>query len=787
MLTITWATCPKCKRKVGLYWHYCPGCGLNLRKVFDSVEESLRLAKLCEENKDYTNAIKLYTKAAGDINHPSSEAMYKLGYIFENAPAEFRRSIEEITFCHQCAAEMGNVKSLEWLNEHRSYDKRQSGNKKDEQNSYDVGFHSVERKHGEIASMPFSLNYKEAMSKKEREKAAFNEEKATLSGVREQMKARLNDISHKINDLEGDRGELFRNISDYSDDRGAFQRKIAKYDGEMEEISDERKMLRARVDSPYYGRFKSVCNEDGEEYDIYVGHDKISCAGVQILSWNEPICRYFKDSRKNFEHNGEHFAVRLRRDLEINQGELTAVTDLFDSESDDTVTYDAFLKNVLRRRQSQGKPSDIIVSIQKKQDLIINLPRNENFILQGCAGSGKSMILLYRLEKLRLDGVLNTERTLVITPSDEYKKLTADLRKELRISEVDFITIEYVYKKLLKQYTQRLETIPICEEENLEMANYYYSDEFYDKLCQRCEDIKSDYEKRKREYEQNKDKIDRRSKLRNKKKMLRELNNAVENEELSNLEIELKDISSEHAPRKPQIDLFAERFAKIKHPDSKGDVITRSELYANLMANYMVYGAIERSGAKAGVQLICVDEGQDMMQCEYLLLKNVYDKVCFNIYGDINQKLESKTGLASWDSLGAVGDFKKYELNENYRNTEEITAFVNEKVGTSMLPLGIEGSKVKTLSLSWIKDMVAKEMTPDITCAYIATNKRIKKMREALNGEKLFGLMDLYSVEESKGLEFNIVVVDDQEMTKNEKYIAYSRALSALYLVKALV
>lgn len=783
MLMVTWATCPKCKRKVGLDWHYCPGCGLNLKKEFGSVEASLRLAKLCENNKDYDNAIKFYTKAAGDLNNPSAEAMYKLGDIFENAPVKFRRSIDEITFCHKCAAEMGNTKSMAWLKVHRS-NNVQRDESADDENAYDVGFHSIERNHGEISSMPFSLNYREVMSKKELEKATFNEEKKILCEVREQMRTRLESINKKDNELKTAREELFREIGDYRDDRSTFRYRRDAYDRKIQEGKGEADILKQRIDSPYYGRFKSVCTEDGEKYDIYVGHDNITCAGVRILSWNEPICKYFKDSGKSFEYNDAHFSARLRRDLDIKQGELLSVTDLFNSESNDTVTYDVFLKQVLRRRQNQGKPSDIIASIQQKQDQIINLPRNENFILQGCAGSGKSMILLYRLERLRLEGVLNPERTLVITPSEEYKKLTEALRRELRIDNIEFMTIENVYKKLLKKYTQRFEAIPICEEKSIEAANYYYSDEFYDKLCQECIAVKSDYEKRKFEYKQRKEKKDRLEELRNKKNLLGSLN-SKEAEELDRLESELKDMRLESAPRKPRVDLFAERFAKIRYQTSDGEGITRSELYVNLMANYMVYGAIERSGAKAGVQLICVDEGQDMMPCEYLLLKNVYDKVCFNIYGDINQKLESKTGLTSWDSLGAVGDFKKYELNENYRNTEEITTFVNERVGTSMTPLGIEGSKVKTMSLLQIKDMVASEMTPEKTCAYIATSERIRKMKEAIGEGKLLGLMELHSVEESKGLEFNIVVVDDQEMTKSEKYIAYSRALTTLYLVKA--
>ncbi len=40
------------------------------------------------------------------------------------------------------------------------------------------------------------------------------------------------------------------------------------------------------------------------------------------------------------------------------------------------------------------------------------------------------------------------------------------------------------------------------------------------------------------------------------------------------------------------------------------------------------------------------------------------------------------------------------------------------------------------------------------------------------------------SVYESKGLEFSAVAVYDKDMTDNEKYIAYTRALADLVVVK---
>jgi DNA helicase IV len=59
---------------------------------------------------------------------------------------------------------------------------------------------------------------------------------------------------------------------------------------------------------------------------------------------------------------------------------------------------DPFLLDVLTqlRRDGNDKAVDIIETIQKEQNEIVRL-KNKSLYVQGCAGSGKTMILLHRL------------------------------------------------------------------------------------------------------------------------------------------------------------------------------------------------------------------------------------------------------------------------------------------------------------------------------------------------------------------------------------------------------
>jgi len=76
-------------------------------------------------------------------------------------------------------------------------------------------------------------------------------------------------------------------------------------------------------------------------------------------------------------------------------------------EEEEQLVYDEFLKELIERRTS-AEFKNIVFSIQKAQGAIISEPYNQNLIVQGCAGSGKSMILLHRLPILLYDN----EKTL---------------------------------------------------------------------------------------------------------------------------------------------------------------------------------------------------------------------------------------------------------------------------------------------------------------------------------------------------------------------------------------
>ena len=118
------------------------------------------------------------------------------------------------------------------------------------------------------------------------------------------------------------------------------------------------------------------------------------------------------------------------------------------------IIADEFLQELLERRSTR-EFKNIVFSIQKKQGEIIQANYHKNMIVQGCAGSGKSMIMLHRLPIILYDNPNSLKRTnlFIITPSDMYIQMAENMRQQLEISDIKMGTIEQYYDYCIGKYS----------------------------------------------------------------------------------------------------------------------------------------------------------------------------------------------------------------------------------------------------------------------------------------------------------------------------------------------
>ncbi len=182
---------------------------------------------------------------------------------------------------------------------------------------------------------------------------------------------------------------------------------------------------------------------------------------------------------------------------------------------------------------------------------------------------------------------------------------------------------------------------------------------------------------------------------------------------------------------------------------------------------------------------VFVDEGQDISPCEYDLIRKINAKASFNIFGDVAQNVTPWRGVKDWKAV--FPDFAVYELNQNYRNTNQIVSFVAENLGLNMQSIGYDGPSVVSLNARGISGFFKEKK--GLKAVICAESERENYLRKTYNDVRARGKVsrskiNFMTVYESKGLEFTSVVVVTKGMSESEKYIAFTRALNELAVIE---
>ena len=140
-------------------------------------------------------------------------------------------------------------------------------------------------------------------------------------------------------------------------------------------------------------------------------------------------------------------------------------------------------------------------------------------------------------------------------------------------------------------------------------------------------------------------------------------------------------------------------------------------------------------------------------------------------------------GISDWESLSLPVS----KLGLNYRNTNQIVDYVAENLNVEMQAIGLGGEEVKIINSRGISAFLSDKaglravITSEKNLPEF-TKKTYNVVRES--GKISKTKINLLTVYESKGLEFTAVAVADGDMSENERYIAYTRALKELALVR---
>lgn len=224
--------------------------------------------------------------------------------------------------------------------------------------------------------------------------------------------------------------------------------------------------ISSTLDKPYFVRF-NVEDDGGKIQTVYIGDQSISLGRSDFLvfRWQEaggaPLIDYLMRNELNIPFSSDRdkhtYTCLLKRRIEIERRRLLDVDDVYISDE----TYakmginDEFLIKVIRQRRKEGISAENIIStIQRNQYEIISYPLDRHIVVQGCAGSGKTYIMMNRLSYLLLNKNrfhIAPDDTLVISPNPRIKDQLQNVIKNLSIVDVQQTTIEEWYISILQR------------------------------------------------------------------------------------------------------------------------------------------------------------------------------------------------------------------------------------------------------------------------------------------------------------------------------------------------
>ena len=235
-----------------------------------------------------------------------------------------------------------------------------------------------------------------------------------------------------------------------------LSRQSTKTIGKAEQLIAQRRKERINaikniLNKPYLGRM-DIVSEDGGHSVYYVGtlgvHDYQNQEEI-VIDWRSEFGKLytsFSGGARSWPGLG---VLTGKRVINIENMEVKRVTDvgkvIGSNETNNTsnkhfrnISNDEFLADVLSATSNDYKLNEIISSLQEEQDAIIRLPMDQQIVIQGVAGSGKSSVAMHRISYLLFNykDHLSPEQIIVIAPNKMFISFLEPILSELDINGI---------------------------------------------------------------------------------------------------------------------------------------------------------------------------------------------------------------------------------------------------------------------------------------------------------------------------------------------------------------
>lgn len=603
---------------------------------------------------------------------------------------------------------------------------------------------------------------------------------------------------------------MWENISQYTDAERGIALSEADHLVDLTNrsiISLEK--LKAAKNSPYFA--KIIFEDEYGTMPIYIGVSTIERDGdFFVFDWRTPISSLYYNydlgpAMYQAPLGKIHGKITEKVQFKIVDGEMVrALNTQFNID-------DEFLQEILSN-SSSNQMKNIVSTIQIEQNKIIRSNPNQNIIVQGYAGSGKTSVAIHRIAYLLYKNRnMTSDNILIISPNDIFSGYISNVLPELGeknplVTTFSDIALNFLKPfKSIESYSDFLDRVYSSENVNHEDITYKMSDKIYN-------DILLFFEK----YNENIEFYTN----------LREKNHVVPKENIKKMFDRYKKFSL-----RERLDLVADDIcAELYLPSAKcashvkKNLIEHSNLELNMMNLYEQFlneqnisytknkkicfediaPLIEMSFFVNGfenynhIAHFVLDEAQDYNTHQLKIINRIFNNATVTILGDIYQTLNPYKENYPLEELKHLFENSQYiELKNSYRSSEEIIEYTKNVLDIDDI-VAVRNHNYNKVDL---KKVVPTNLIDNILQDF-EESKRASLNTNAIITKDKNDAIELYSYLKnyididlikdadskvqkkniiipsylSKGLEFdNVIIFNDlnNPFTENEKFLYY--------------
>ena len=662
----------------------------------------------------------------------------------------------------------------------------------------------------------------------------ISKEKKILSKTHNLVQKRINELSNTIN-VELEDIKEFKKLSwqDINPEERVDVARIREISSTMESFTDKKidyfKKLKSIENKPYFASIVFKDEEENTVYNIYMSltYLKDNKGNNILYDWRSPICSLFYDyeigpakySAPGGEIKGE---LKRKRQYKIENNILKGV---FDNSLN---IDDEFLQSVLAE-ESSDHMKNVVNTIQKEQNQVIRNLDDNNLIVNGIAGSGKTTVALHRIAFLlyRLKNI-TSNNILIFSPNNIFTDYIEDVLPSLGEKNTkqttfdDYLSYQLDEFNEIESYTDFISRYYKREETNIELVRYKQSDTIINDLNKFLDNYVSNakFEKSITEGIKNKVSVEELNNYLNNRYDKFPLFNRIDSisEKLSETFYKgthkKKDTFKKLLTKssnfvKPISEIFTMFFTSNYSKINTTEILNKDKIsYDNALIYSYIKGYLEGFPYENNIYQVVIDEAQDYNYLQYIIISKIFKKADFTILGDLNQNINPYYKYNDLNKISNLlsGTTKYIELNKTYRSSKEIVEYTNKILNLEHVsairkdtnkPVVVK--KELDLKTSLTKDLY--NLTNEYNKVAIITKdeKEAIKLYNLLENTIDISLVELDTKKYNKnliiipaylakGLEFDAVIVyNDRENTyhKNERnllYVACTRAQHELYI-----